>query len=159
MLPGNLRTMPSTQGAIGIGYEGRTIEELVTELVKLDVTVLVDVRLNAISRKRGLSKRALDEAVTAAGIQYLHRPQLGNPRDNRAGFADEWTTTDGRAARDRYAEAALRTDAGKAAIDELAALAVQQRIALLCFEASELHCHRREVLAAVRTRLEQLVDA
>jgi uncharacterized protein (DUF488 family) len=145
-------------GAVGIGYEGRSLEHLITELAALDVTTLVDVRLNAISRKRGLSKRALGEALNSAGIAYLHRPELGNPRDNRAGFAESPQTDTGRAARAKYAEY-IDTEAGRAAIDELAELATCRRIALLCFEASELHCHRRETLAAIRARLDRPVDA
>ncbi|MFH8251495.1 DUF488 family protein [Microbacterium sp. B2969] len=146
-------------GAMGIGYEGRTIAELVGELRGLRVTTLVDVRLNAISRKRGFSKRALAEALRAAGIEYVHRPDLGNPQDNRAGYAESWQSETGREARLRYTDYAIATEAGHAAIAQLVDLAIQQRIALLCFEASELHCHRREVLAALHERLEQLVHA
>jgi uncharacterized protein (DUF488 family) len=138
-------------GAIGVGYEGSSLEQLITELTALEVTTLVDVRLNAISRKRGFSKRALADALNNAGITYLHRPELGNPHDNRAGFAEPWQTDEGRTARIRYAES-IDTEKGRAAIDELAELATSQRIALLCFEASEMHCHRREALAAVRAR-------
>jgi uncharacterized protein (DUF488 family) len=139
-------------GATGVGYEGRSLEQLVVELTELGVTTLVDVRLNAISRKRGLSKRALGDALNDAGIAYLHHPELGNPRHNRAGFAETPQSDAGAAARAAYA-AHIDTPAGRAAIDEMAELAKSQRIALLCFEASELHCHRRETLAAIRARL------
>ena len=50
-------TRPST--IVSVGYEGRSVDELVDALVDAGVSVLVDVRENAISRKRGLSKRAL----------------------------------------------------------------------------------------------------
>lgn len=145
-------------GITGVGYEGKTIEQLVADLSALEVTTLVDVRLNAISRKKGFSKRALAEALDAAGISYQHRPELGNARDNRAGFSEEWGTDRGRAARDTYTDGLTRPDAATA-IDELADLAITDKVALLCFEASELHCHRREALAAIRIRMDELVGA
>jgi uncharacterized protein (DUF488 family) len=145
-------------GVTGIGYEGKTLESLIEDLKALAITTLVDVRLNAISRKRGFSKRALGAALEEAGIRYQHRPELGNARDNRAGFAEEWRTDAGRAARDHYTET-LRETKASVAVDELAELACRERVALLCFEASELHCHRRETLAAIRARIDELVAA
>lgn len=150
--------MTENAGAVGIGYEGKTLSDLIDDLRALGVDVLVDVRLNAISRKAGLSKRALAAALTASGIEYVHRPELGNPRDNRAGFAEDWNTPEGRAARSTY-NASIATTAGVSAIAELAELATRKRIALLCFEASELHCHRRETLAAIRAHLLELIPA
>lgn len=156
---GTLRAMWTVSGGItGIGYEGKTLEKLIEDLVALEIGTLVDVRLNAISRKRGFSKRALGEALEDAGITYQHRPELGNARDNRAGFAEEWRTEAGRSARQQYTETLQEADASKA-IDELADLASRERVALLCFEASELHCHRRETLAAIRARMDELVAA
>jgi uncharacterized protein (DUF488 family) len=145
-------------GITGVGYEGKTIEQLVADLTALEVTTLVDVRLNAISRKKGFSKRALAEALEAAGISYQHRPELGNARDNRAGFSEEWRTDVGRAARATYTDSLSKPEAA-AAIDRLAELAITEKVALLCFEASELHCHRRETLAAIRSRMDELVAA
>ena len=80
-------TRPST--IVSVGYEGRSVDELVDALVEAGVSVLVDVRENAISRKRGLSKRALAEKLQARGIAYVHEPTLGNPRDNRDGFREQ----------------------------------------------------------------------
>jgi uncharacterized protein (DUF488 family) len=145
-------------GITGVGYEGKTIEQLVADLTALEVTTLVDVRLNAISRKKGFSKRALAENLDAAGISYQHRPELGNARDNRAGFAEEWRSDVGRAARAIYTDSLTSRDAA-AAIDALADLALREKVALLCFESSELHCHRREALAAIRGRVEELVGS
>lgn len=150
--------MTENAGAVGIGYEGKTLDDLIDDLRSLDVDVLVDIRLNAISRKAGLSKRALAAAVAASGMEYLHRPELGNPRDNRAGFSEEWNTPEGRVARSTY-NASIATQAGASAIAELAELATRKRIALLCFEASELHCHRRETLAAIRAHHVELLPA
>ena len=69
---------------IGIGYEGLPLHSLVEQLQADGVEVVVDVRLNAISRKVGYSKRALAAALEAAGIRYVHDCLLytsPSPRD------------------------------------------------------------------------------
>ena len=46
-------------GVSTIGYEGRTLENYLNELLRSGVTVLCDVRRNPISRKYGFSKNTL----------------------------------------------------------------------------------------------------
>lgn len=144
-----------SHGVIGVGYEGRTLDQVVTELRGWGVTTLVDVRLNAISRKRGFSKKALTEGLEAAGIAYVHLPALGNPRDNREHFADT-DTDDAHRARETFRQT-MSAPAAAEAIDVLVRLSSETHVAVFCYEQSELHCHRREVLAAVRDRLMALV--
>ena len=73
---------------IGIGYEGLALSDLIERLREQGATVVDDVRLNAISRKPGFSKRALAAVLEEAGIRYVHDPRLGNPKPNRAGYAE-----------------------------------------------------------------------
>ena len=142
--------MREVPGVVGVGYEGLDVEGFVSRLADLRVRVLVDVRLTPISRKRGFSKRALAEAVTGAGLEYLHMRELGNPKDNRPGFAGDDAALS--RARERYAELLGVRDAD-GALDQLVALAGERRVAVMCFEADEERCHRHVVLAAVRARL------
>ena len=88
---------------IGIGYEGLIIDQVVARLQAEGVEVLVDVRMTPLSRKPGFSKRALSEALSAAGIRYVHDRRLGNPKDNRAAYADA-SSDAGATARARYRE-------------------------------------------------------
>ena len=146
-----------TSGVIGVGYEGQTLESFVGSLRGWKIGVLVDVRLNPISRKPGLSKRRLAETLAEVGIDYLHLPELGNPRDNRSGFAtigDEM----GDAAREAYLGVIDRSDA-RDALNRIAALSRDTHVAVMCFEQSELHCHRHEVLAVVRRLASELTPA
>lgn len=86
----------------GIEYrdtDASTLDSLIERLRAEGVEVLVDIRLNAISRKAGYSKRALAAAVEAAGIRYVHDPRLGNPKENRAAYVDA-ASPEGAAARD-----------------------------------------------------------
>lgn len=137
-------TRPST--IVSIGYEGRPVNELIAALVDAGVSVLVDVRENAISRKPGLSKRALAASCEANGITYVHEPTLGNPRDNRVGF------------RAQRLESLARYDAhlaesGAAALDRVAALLRDHTVGLLlCFEADPCTCHRSVVVRHVLDR-------
>lgn len=126
-----------------VGYERRTVDELITTLTRAAVEVLVDVRLTPLSRKPGLSKNRIAMRLYAAGIDYLHLPQLGNPRDNRDGFrrGDD-------AAVAKYRDV-LRTPEGQAALDQLLRLATHRRVAVMCFEREAAECHRSMVADAL----------
>ncbi|HEY0357939.1 MAG TPA: DUF488 domain-containing protein [Mycobacteriales bacterium] len=122
-----------------VGYEGITAEELVALLRDARVDVLADVRLNPLSRKRGLSKRGLAAALADAGIEYVHLPALGNPKDNRDAFR-----RGDPAAWARY-RAQFETPPADDALDELTELARERRVALLCYEHDHASCHRSAV--------------
>ncbi|MGO4584118.1 DUF488 family protein [Arthrobacter sp. 2RAF6] len=136
-----------TSGIIGVGYEGHDISSFIAFLEPWKIDVLVDVRLNAISRKKGFSKTALSSALAEAGIRYEHLPILGNPKDNRDGFWSPGTNA-AKQAYARYREL-LRAAPAHAALMKLAKLGTSEHVALLCFEASETCCHRRLILEAV----------
>ena len=86
---------------IGIGYQGLQLSDLIDRLQAFGVKVLVDIRLNPISRRACYSKRALAAALGAADIRYFHDPRLGNPKKNRTAYA-ETATADGVEARERF---------------------------------------------------------
>lgn len=136
---------------IGVGYEGLDQDGLVSKLRVRGVKTLVDVRLNPISRKRGLSKTGLRDRLEADGITYEHLPALGNPRDNRDGFG-EVAGDAAVEARNRFSDL-LHSDAAHAALDRVITLSEAGTVALLCFEADETRCHRELVLAALRDRV------
>jgi uncharacterized protein (DUF488 family) len=119
-----------------VGYEGLTLDGLVDRLSGAKVSVVVDVRLNPVSRRPGFSRKRLAEALTAAGIEYVHEKQLGNPQDNRDSFRDG----DGKEGRARM-RAILASDASDA-MKRLVAMASKKRVALLCVEREHHRCHR-----------------
>jgi uncharacterized protein (DUF488 family) len=144
-------------GIIGAGYEGHDISSFIAHLKPWKIDVLVDVRLNAISRKKGFSKTALSSALAEAGIRYEHLPVLGNPKDNRDGFWSPGTKEAARAHK-KYRELLL-ADSATDALTYLAQLAGTVHVALLCFEASEACCHRRLILEAVDAEAAALAGA
>lgn len=109
----------------------------------------VDVRLTPISRKPGFSKTALSRALSEVGIDYEHRPELGNPKPNRAGFTGG--DAELRRAREIFADS-LRRPAAVEAIEGLVVRSQHERVAVLCFEADQTRCHRDVVLAEIAER-------
>jgi uncharacterized protein (DUF488 family) len=136
---------------LGWGYEGATPEDLIDFAERNGATVVVDVRLNAISRKPGFSKRKLADRLSASGIACLHLPGLGNPRENRPGF---WSpgTDEARAAHRAFRERVLESDGGRDALDQLLAAAEEATVVVLCFEDDPARCHRTLVLESARAR-------
>lgn len=130
-----------THGIVSVGYEGRTIDEFVTDLQRAGVSTVADVRLNAVSRKAGFSKTRLREALSAVGIGYRHMRSLGNAKENRQPF---W---DGRVAEGQqvFLEA-LQAPAAEASLEELSELARDHVVAVLCFESDVEMCHRKVII-------------
>jgi uncharacterized protein (DUF488 family) len=119
-----------------VGYEGLTVDGLVDRLVGSKVTTLVDVRLNPISRRPGFSRRQLQSSLAAAGIEYVHEKELGNPVDNRVSFQN------GDAAKGRKRMRTILSSRSAGALQRVAELAANQRIAILCVERDHERCHR-----------------
>ena len=119
-----------------VGYDGFNVAGLVDRLVHGGVEVLVDVRLTPSSRKPGFSKRSLSERLSAAGIEYQHERDLGNPADNRQSFR----AGDGTEGRRRMRER-LSNGSGPA-LERLVGLAHGRCIAVLCVERERQRCHR-----------------
>ena len=138
--------MPSPTGRIySVGYEGFTAEQFIRRMVDNGVEVLIDVRLNAVSRRKGFSKRALAAALEAAGIEYRHARDLGNPQENRDNFRDGGDIEAGRATM----QAILNNGAGQA-LSELTETARSHRTAVLCVERSHAGCHRSVIIEAAQ---------
>src|SRR5437588_3825906 len=70
-------------GLVTIGYEGRSLEMYLNELLRDGVTMLCDVRRNPLSRKYGFSKSTLSKACEGVGIRYEHLPELGIAAEKR----------------------------------------------------------------------------
>ena len=60
-----------------IGYEGRSIDQLLRNLIYSNIRYLIDVRKNAFSMRREFSKANLIKACQEAGITYMHCPEVG----------------------------------------------------------------------------------
>jgi uncharacterized protein (DUF488 family) len=135
---------------VSVGYEGRSVADLIQSLRAQSVRVLVDVRLTPLSRKKGLSKTALCQALADAGIRYVHYRQLGNPKDNREDFRQGSP-----ASRQRYRDL-LEGGPAADALRHVSELLDEGVVALLCFERDHSECHRG-VVADVLSQQRDLV--
>ena len=124
-----------------VGYEGLEVRGLVERLVQSRVEAVVDVRFNAVSRKRGFSRGPLRAAVEEAGITSVHEPLLGNPPENRAPFK----AGDFAEGRRRMREILAEGEPAQA-LERLVSLARGRRIAVLCLENDQGRCHRQVVV-------------
>ncbi|MFC9548960.1 DUF488 family protein [Streptomyces sp. NPDC056956] len=120
------RVPPVTPGLWSAGYEGRDIDSFVASLVGSRISVVADVRLTPISRKKGFSKTRLGEALAEANIEYTHLRGLGNPKDNREPFWDGRVEV-GRA---RF-RGLLRSEEAQSDLDRLSEHARSSRVAVL----------------------------
>jgi uncharacterized protein (DUF488 family) len=124
-------------------YEGRSLDEFLTDLRERGVQLVADVREAPISRKPGFSKTSLATALESAGISYCHIRALGCPKPVRDAYRQDgdWA---------RYTSAFLEhLDRQQPAIHELVALSQKTPTALLCYEADFNRCHRTYVARAV----------
>lgn len=124
------------------GYEGLDIAAFIERLKSAGIRSVVDVRELPLSRKRGFSKTAFNEALTEAGIAYFHAPALGCPKDVREQYKRDQSWS-------RYTTGFMKhLGQQRAAVAELAKLAKSTRACLVCFEADFNFCHRTYVARA-----------
>ena len=128
-----------------IGYEGKSIETYLNQLIEQDVDVLCDVRRNPLSRKYGFSKGRLRQAVEGVGIEYRHYANLGIPSAKRK---DLKAQTDYDHLFDHYEKEILPECSGDLE-DIMSLLEGSKRVALTCFELLPHQCHRSRVAKAL----------
>lgn len=118
-----------------IGYEGRDPAELIAILAASRVTRVIDVRALPLSRRPGFSKTPLRAALAAAGIDYVHLREAGNPF---------------RKAADPLPSYRAHLADTPSIVRGLLDAADGHSAALLCMEHDPTHCHRTILAAAMR---------
>lgn len=132
-------------GVCTIGYEGRTLEGYLNQLLQAGVTLLCDVRRNPLSRKYGFSKGTLSKGCEGVGIHYEHLPELGIASEERRELK---TQADYDALFVAYERDNLPAQ-GHALAKICAWVNNGHRVALTCYEAEPCQCHRHCVAAAL----------
>jgi uncharacterized protein (DUF488 family) len=131
-----------------IGYEGATLAQVIAKLWTAGVTLVVDVRAIASSRRPGFSKNILAAGLAEAGIEYRHLRALGTPKAGRVA-AHAGRIEDMRIIYEGHLQEPEAEDALAAAAE----LALHQPAALLCFEAEAAKCHRAIVAQRIHERI------
>lgn len=122
-----------------IGHSTHPIEEFVEALESFEIGFLVDVRSFPGSRRYPqFNKENLRQALAAAGIDYLHMPELGGRRKTKSDSINmAWRNESFRG----YADY-METENFTGGIAELLKLAEGRRLVIMCAESLWWRCHR-----------------
>ena len=125
-----------------IGYQLRDLPNALARLSEAGVSVVVDVRDTAWSRKPGFSRTRLEKALADAGIGYVHARYAGNPKAVRRSATSHEDTL-----RRFDAHLVANPEVAEAFGDELDRLLnLGERPCLLCYERHPDDCHRSILL-------------
>lgn len=124
-----------------LGYEGLSIDAYLDILLSHDVKAIIDVRKNPISMKPGYSKKQFAAAAQTAGLTYIHIPDLGIPSRLRKDLTND------EAYRNLFTYyAAEILPEHRDALEQVKTLSHDfERVALTCFEANPVCCHRHKI--------------
>lgn len=135
-----------------IGYEKRSIKEFIDRLIKAEVDILVDVRQIAWSYRPEYCKTRLNRRLKASGIDYLHLPEAGNPKEYRVKAKSIQSCLI------LYRNYLGRTKSG---LNELKSIIQQsgagnRRVCITCYEKDHQNCHRSIIIEFMRRRITPL---
>ena len=137
---------------VSVGYQGRSVAALCSELKAQNVRLLLDVRQAAWSQRPEFRKQALAAALAEHGVSYLHLREAGNPFRPAKG---EQTSVAECATIYRRHIAQLPN-----VVTQVADVLRAQTTAVFCFEAEHECCHRSvlldEVAKEVRLKVTRL---
>jgi uncharacterized protein (DUF488 family) len=122
-----------------VGHSTLAIEDFIGLLDAFEIQVLVDVRSFPGSRRfPQFNKESLQSSLTAAGIEYVHLPELGGRRRARPDSINmAWRNESFRG----YADY-METAGFELGISKLLDLAPHRRTAIMCAESLWWRCHR-----------------
>ncbi len=134
---------------LAIGHSTRSLDELIELLRSCGVITLADVRTIPRSRRNPqFSRETMARALPAAGIGYVHLPQLGGLRHARRDSPnDAWHNASFRG----YADHMMSGEFEEGLI-ELRTLARDGPVAIMCAEAVPWRCHRSLIADALYAR-------
>lgn len=123
--------------AYTIGYEGKSLDALLDELLRMGIERLIDVRSNPVARRYGFHKSTLTSVCTKIGIEYCHFPEVGVPSEWRSELN---SPQDYYNLFERYTHEVLPSEGD--VLKRLAELLKQRPSAMMCKEALPECCHR-----------------
>jgi uncharacterized protein (DUF488 family) len=127
-----------------LGYEGRPTPDLIAALRSADIGLLLDIRHSPVSMYRPeLSKANFRDLLAREGIEYLHLPQWGVPRQIRAQAIEAgsrepiWDWYDQNVVEPFFSRNLHRF------------LNMGHPLAMMCMEADPVECHRHRLFMAL----------
>jgi uncharacterized protein (DUF488 family) len=126
---------------VSIGYERRSLNELIEILLRYKVVKLLDIRELPLSRRKGFNKNELTSRLEEAGIKYRHIRSAGNPHRKKNGDVGHCLRL--------YAS---YLGAHPEVLDLVAKELSKVPVALLCYERHHYSCHRSVLVDALCNR-------
>jgi len=131
----------STPDFYTIGYSGRSINDVIGIFRNAEVATVVDIRFAPVSRfKPEFSKNNLKKSLEENGINYLHKPDWGVPRDIRAFSIGKQTRNDIWA----WYDTNVLPEIIKKNLDDFFN-SMEHPIAMMCVEYDPTECHRHRI--------------
>ncbi|MDA2933381.1 DUF488 domain-containing protein [Acidobacteria bacterium AH-259-D05] len=131
-----------------IGYQGRSVDQVINLLLKSGIRTLIDVRYKPTSRKPGLSKSGLKKACEESDIEYFHERDLGTPPEmmdhvrSGAGYDDNI-----------FAEYRKYLLSKEKSLQTVLRHLEEDLACLLCYEEDANNCHRKVVAEELAGRI------
>jgi len=141
-----------SSGLVTIGYEGKSIDSFLNELIINKINVVIDVRRNAYSMKFGFSDRKLRDYLDKINIEYIHMADLGIPSDLRK---DLVTHDDYQSLFVKYAK---ELDDKQDLLKFIEDIGSNKKAALMCFEKDVNYCHRSVIAEKLRADDIKVID-
>jgi uncharacterized protein (DUF488 family) len=142
----------NSSGIVTIGYEGKTIDRFLYELIKNKIGVVADVRRNAYSMKFGFQRNKLESYLEKIGIDYIHMPELGIPSDSRKNLN---TYEDYQALFAGYRQ---DIETKLDSLERIKLIGQNKKVSLMCFEKDVKYCHRGVIAKRLRESGVEVID-
>lgn len=142
----------NSAGIVTIGYEGKTIDKFLNELIVNKINVVIDVRRNAYSMKFGFQLNKLKNYLEKIGIDYIHIPELGIPssqRENLENYEDYQIL---------FTNYRSEIDTKRDHLEMIKSIGQNKKVSLMCFEKDVRYCHRGIIAERLREDGLEVID-
>jgi len=130
--------------ALTLGYQGRTLEE-VLEIIRAErVQEVLDVRERAASKKPGFSGPELMRTLAVMGVEYVHLASLG------CTYAARHALWRSKVTEPFFEEYRRHLETRAEAVQDLVNRVRNSRCLLLCLERDPSRCHRSVLAEKLR---------
>lgn len=135
-----------------IGYELADLADFIATLKQAGINRLIDIRELPISRRKGFAKKALSEALTHAGIEYVHLRGLGDPKEGR-----QAVRAGNLAQFERTFTKHMESERAQADLQSAVRYVAEGGACLMCYEHDHKACHRTIVAMTISRRMDVTV--
>ncbi len=148
----NMDYSKTSAGIVTIGYEGKTIDKFLNELITNKINVVVDVRKNAYSMKFGFQLNKLKNYLEKIDIDYIHMPELGIPSESRKNLKtyEDYQTL--------FASYKREIDTKTDYLEKIKSIGQNKKVSLMCFEKDVKYCHRGIIAERLREGGVEVID-